>query len=88
MTLTNVELEGFNDWSDKELADAKEAINYILERRKNDRVRKALVKFENAFIDFMTEINEEKIHYFKMDGDYSLGDIFEEIHLHYRERWD
>ena len=36
--MTNVDFEGFNDWSNKELVEAKDVINAILESRKKEKI--------------------------------------------------
>lgn len=82
--MTNVDYEGFNDWSDKELEEAIATIGMILESRKNKKIDKALDKIEKA----MTELQDatDDIDYFDFKGCYTLADIFETIRLHYKER--
>lgn len=82
--MTNVDFEGFNDWSDKELIEAKDTINTILELRKKEKVFDALKRVADA----MTELQKitGEIDYFDFDGSYSLADIFETIKLYYKER--
>ena len=73
--MTNVDYEGFNDWSDKEL---EEAI------AKKKRIGDALVKVQNAFKNLQDAADE--IDYFDFSGRYSLADIFESIKIYYTER--
>ena len=83
--MTNVDFEGFNDWSNKELVEAKDVINAILESRKKEKISNILKKIEDA----MTELQKasEEIDYFDFDGtDYSLADIFETIKSQLREK--
>lgn len=82
--MTNVDFEGFNDWSDKELIEARNTINTILELRKKEKVFNALKKVEDAIVELQKTTDE--IDYFDFDGSYSLADIFETIRLYYRER--
>lgn len=82
--MTNVDFEGFNDWSNKELVEARDTINTILELRQKEKISNALKRVENA----MTELQKasEEIDYFVFDGDYSLADIFETIKFQLREK--
>ena len=83
--MTNVDFEGFNDWSDKELIEAKDVINTILELRKKEKVFDALKKVESAMVELQKATNG--IDYFDIDdGRYSLADIFETIKFYYKER--
>jgi len=82
--MTNVDYEGFNDWSDKELEEAIATIGMILEARKNEKIRKALDKIEKAMAE-LQDITDE-IAYFDFDGIHSLADVFETIKLYYTER--
>lgn len=86
--MTNVDFEGFNDWSDKELIEAKDAINAILELRKKEKVFDALKKVESAMAELQRAANGiDGIDYFDIDdGRYSLADIFETIKFYYKER--
>ena len=36
--MTNVDFEGFNDWSNQELVEARDIINAILELRKKEKM--------------------------------------------------
>ena len=83
--MTNVDFEGFNDWSNKELVEARDTINAILELRKKEKISNVLKKIENAMIELQKA--SEEIDYFDFDGtDYSLADIFETIKLQLREK--
>lgn len=83
--MTNVDFEGFNDWSDKELIEAKDAINAILELRKKEKVFDALKKVESAMAELQRAANG--IDYFDIDdGSYTLADVFKVISLYYIER--
>ena len=82
--MTNVDFEGFNDWSDKELIEAKNTIDTILELRKKEKIFDALKKVENAMVELENATNE--IDYFDFNGNYSLADVFETIRLYYKER--
>lgn len=83
--MTNVDYEGFNDWSDKELEEAIATIGMILDSRKKKRIDEALTKVENAFKDLqdVTDNND----YFDLDGNYSLTDLFNELKLYYVENY-
>lgn len=83
--MTNVDFEGFNDWSNQELVEARDTINVILELRKKEKFSNILKKIENAMIELQKA--SEEIDYFDFDGtDYSLADIFENIKLQLREK--
>lgn len=82
--MTNVDFEGFNDWSDKELIEAINTINAIIESRKKEKVFDALKKVENAMVELQKTTGE--IDFFDFDGTYSLADVFETIKLYYKER--
>lgn len=83
--MTNVDFEGFNDWSDKELIEAKNTIDAILELRKKEKVFDALKRVESAMAELQKAANG--IDYFDIDdGRYSLADIFETIKSYYKER--
>ncbi len=83
--MTNVDFEGFNDWSNKELAEARDTINTILELRQKEKISNALKKVENTMIELQK--TSEEIDYFDFDGtDFSLADIFETIKLQLREK--
>ena len=82
--MTNVDYEGFNDWSDKELEEAIATIGMILDSRKKKRIGDALVKVQNAFKNLQDAADE--IDYFDFSGRYSLADIFESIKMYYTER--
>lgn len=84
--MTNVDFEGFNDWSDKELIEAINTINTILELRKKEKVFDALKKVESAMAELQRAANG--IDYFDFDGRYSLANIFENIKLYYKERME
>lgn len=82
--MTNVDFEGFNDWSDKELIEAINTINTILESRKKEKVLNALKKVEDAMAELQNVTDD--IDYFDFDGRYSLADIFKNIKFYYKER--
>lgn len=83
--MTNVDYEGFNDWSDKELEEAIATIGMILDSRKKERIREALTKVQDAFKDLQDATDE--IDYFDFDGNnYSLADIFNDLKFYYAER--
>lgn len=82
--MTNVDYEGFNDWSDKELEEAIATIGMILEARKNRKIDKALDKIEAAMKELQNVTDD--IDYFDFDGRYSLADIFKNIKFYYKER--
>ena len=82
--MTNVDFEGFNDWSDKELIEAINTINAIIESRKKEKVFNALKKVENAMAELQKATGE--IDFFELDGSYTLADVFETINLYYKER--
>lgn len=80
--MTNVDFEGFNDWSDKELIEAINTINTIIESRKKEKVLNALKKVEDAIVELQKTTGA--IDYFDFDGSYSLADIFETVKLYYK----
>jgi len=83
--MTNVDFEGFNDWSNQELVEARDTINVILELREKEKISNILKKIEKAMIELQKA--SEKIDYFDFNGtDYSLADIFETIKCQLRER--
>lgn len=82
--MTNVDFEGFNDWSDKELIEAINTINAIVESRKKEKVLNALKKVEDAMVELQKTTGE--IDSFELDGSYTLDDIFETIKLYYKKR--
>ena len=82
--MTNVDFEGFNDWSDKELIEAINTINAIIESRKKEKVLNALKKVEDAMVELQKTTGE--IDFFELDGNYTLADVFEAISLYYKER--
>jgi hypothetical protein len=83
--MTNVDYEGFNDWSDKELEEAIATIGMILDSRKKKRIGEALTKVENAFKDLqdVTDNNDS----FDLDGNYSLTDLFYDLKIYYVENY-
>ena len=83
--MTNVDYEGFNDWSDKELEEAIATIGMILDSRKKKRIGEALTKVENAFKDLQdaTDNNDS----FDLDGNYSLTDLFNDLKFYYVENY-
>ena len=84
--MTNVDYEGFNDWSDKELIEAINTINALLESRREEKVLNALKKVEDAMVELQKATGE--IDFFDFDGTYSLADVFETIKLYYKERME
>jgi len=82
--MTNVDYEGFNDWSDEELEEAIATIGMILDSRKKKRIDEALMKVENAFKDLQDATNNDS---FDLDGSYSsLTDLFNDLKFYYVER--
>ena len=85
--MTNVDFEGFDDWSDDELLEAKTVIDNILHLRKKERIENALKMVGDAFIALQSVT--EEIEHIELDDVYlSLGGIFESIKNHYKERMD
>ena len=82
--MTNVDFEGFNDWSDKELIEAINTLSALLESRKKEKILNALKKVEDAMAELQRTTNG--IDYFELCGSYSLADIFESISIYYKER--
>ncbi len=82
--MTNVDYEGFKDWTNEELEEAIATIRMILKSRKSEKIDKALNKIEKAIVELQNAI--DGIDYFNLDGSYSLADIFETIRLYYKER--
>lgn len=84
--MTNVDYEGFNDWSDKELKEAIATIGIILDSRKKKRISEALTKVENAFKDLQDATDNND--YFDLDGNnYSLTDLFNDLKFYYVENY-
>ena len=84
--MTNVDFEGFNDWSNKELIEARDTINTLLDLRKKAKIFDTLKEVETAMIRLSN--CTEDIQYFNIgQEDYSLADVFEAIKLHYKERF-
>lgn len=52
--MTNVDLEGFRDWSDKELIEAVKFIKNELEDRQRKKINEALLKVKEA-LDALTK---------------------------------
>lgn len=82
--MTNVDYDGFNDWTDTELEEAVATIKRILESRKNEKINRALDKIGKAMVE-LQDANDD-IDHFDFKGSYTLADIFETIRLYYRER--
>ena len=86
MTITNVDFEGYNDFSDRELIEARNTINHVLELRKRAKIFDTLKEVETTLIRLSN--CTEDVQYFNIgQEDYSLADIFEAIKLHYKERF-
>lgn len=77
--MTNVDYEGFNDWSDEELKEATSIIYKILDDRHQTRVLKALEDLRTSFenLQKVAEIEDDDVIIYQ--GDYSLADIFTAI---------
>jgi hypothetical protein len=80
--MTNVDFEGFNDWSDKELKEAIDAINHILLNRHTQKIKEAINDLEKAFLKLQAESND--VSYICFNGDYSLESIFATIKTEYK----
>ncbi len=86
MAITNVDFEGYNDFSDRELIEARNTINHVLELRKKIKIFDTLKEVETAMIRLSN--CTEDVQYFDIGQEsYSLADIFEAINLHYKERF-
>ncbi|MDV3428231.1 MAG: hypothetical protein LIR50_14635 [Bacillota bacterium] len=82
--ITNVDFDGFYDWSDDELIGAKATIELILNLRKKAKIFDALSKVENAFKEL--QATTDTIEYCAFEEyKYSIADIFEVIKLHYKD---
>lgn len=79
--MTNVDYEGFNDWSDEELKEATSIIYKILDGRHQKKVLKALEDLKASFenLQKVAEIDEDDNITTLYHGDYSLTDIFTAI---------
>lgn len=77
--MTNVDYEGFNDWSDEELKEATSIIYKILDDRHQKKVLKALEDLRASFenLQKVAEIEDDDVIIYQ--GDYSLADIFTAI---------
>lgn len=83
--MTNVDYEGFKDWTDTELEEALKTISKELNDRKQKQIFKDLDKVEKAIAELQnTNIKIDYIYF--LNGEYSLADIFENIKLYYKER--
>lgn len=80
--MTNVDYEGFNDWSDEELKEATSIIYKILDDRHQTKVLKALEDLRTSFenLQKVAEIEDDDV--FIYQGNYSLTDIFIAIKKH------
>lgn len=72
--MTNVDLEGFRDWTDKELEEAIRFIRNELNDRQHQRADEALKKIKEAFKDLA--IGDTTIH---LDGYYDFDTLYAEI---------
>ena len=79
--MTNVDYEGFNDWSDEELKEATSIIYKILNDRHQKKVLKALEDLKASFenLQKVAEIEDDDNIMTFYHGDYSLADIFTAI---------
>jgi uncharacterized UPF0160 family protein len=73
--MTNVDLEGFRDWSDKELIEAVNFIKNELNNRQHEKIKKALLQVKEAFNALEKECDIDL--YF--DEHYNLTDLYHEI---------
>jgi len=79
--MTNVDYEGFNDWSDEELKEATSIIYKILDGRHQKKVLKALEDLRASFenLQKVAEIEDDDEVITLYHGDYSLAEIFTAI---------
>jgi uncharacterized UPF0160 family protein len=73
--MTNVDLEGFRDWNDKELEEALRFIQNELNNRQRKKIDEALLKVKEAFNALEKECDIDL--YF--DEHYNLTDLYHEI---------
>ena len=74
--MTNVDLEGFRDWTDKELEEAIRFIRNELNDRQHQKADEALKKIKEAFKDLEKAIGDTTI---LLDGYYDFDTLYAEI---------
>lgn len=74
--MTNVDLEGFRDWSDEELKSAVKFIRDELNDRQRRKTDEALKKIKEAFKDLKKAIGDTTIHF---DGYYDFDTLYAKI---------
>jgi thymidylate kinase len=74
--ITNVDLEGFRDWNDKELEEALRFIRNELNDRQRQKADEALKKIKEAFKDLERAVGNTAIH---LDGYYNFDTLYAEI---------
>lgn len=79
--MTNVDYEGFNDWSDEELREATSIIYKILDGRHQKKVLKALEDLRTGFenLQKVTEIADDDDVINIYGSHYSFAEIFTAI---------
>ena len=85
--MTNVDLEGFRDWTDEEL---KEAMNFIedeIANRKKEKVNNALRALEIAFFTLKQACGDDITLLFNRHCNYHLEEIYLEIEEKINERY-
>lgn len=68
--MTNVDLEGFRDWNDKELEEAVNFIQNELNNRQRKKIDEALLKVKEALNAL------EKVCDIELSFDGSLGELY------------
>jgi len=74
--ITNVDLEGFRDWTDKELEEAFRFIRNELNDRQRQKADEALKKIKEAFKDLERAVGNTTMH---LDGYYDFDTLYAEI---------
>lgn len=74
--ITNVDLEGFRDWTDKELEEAFRFIRNELNNRQRQKTDEALKKIKEAFKDLERAVGDTTIH---LDGYYDFNTLYAKI---------
>lgn len=74
--MTNVDLEGFRDWNDKELEEAIRFIRNELNDRQRKKIDEALLKVKEALNALEKECGDIELH---LDGYYNFDVLYAKI---------
>lgn len=76
--MTNVDLEGFRDWTDAELEQALEFIQNEQVCRKQEKINVALSKIEEGFKELEVIVPNIRF-YFDEHESYTLGRVYDSV---------